>query len=306
MPASSRSVSAVASLLLMFASAAPALAQSTSPGWMYTMNMTTDSGGKRSSMATKYQVTDQKLRMEFVQVSGMAGAAAAEGMVQILDDRDSSMAMLMPGQHMVMVMHLSEMLGNMPGIRAQMMPKIEQHLTANRTEDLGAGERILGHATHRYRVTQAGTMDVTVAGRTCTRKIDSVNELWMAPDVDLMPTMRTMMKHYDSALGVGTGASDVRAAGSDLKGTALRTITKSAGLDAQGRAITVTSTIEFVEMSQAPISASVFTLPADYQTMDMGKMMADIPAGVMDSVMAQQASKGQNVTQNAICGVGAP
>jgi hypothetical protein len=274
---------------------------------MYTMNMTTDSGGaKRSSMAMKYQVTDQKLRMEFVQVSGMATAAAAEGMVQILDDRDSSMTMVMPGQHMAMVMHLSETLGNMPGMSAQMMPKVEQHITSNRTEDLGAGERILGHATHRYRVTQAGTMDVTVAGRTCTRKIDSVNELWLAPDVDLAPAMRTVMKHYGSAIGAGTGASDIRAVGSDLKGTALRTITKSAGLDAQGHPIAVTSTIEFVEMSQAPISASVFAVPADYQSMDMRKIMADIPAGMMDSVMAQQASKSENATQKAICGVGAP
>lgn len=302
----SRSASAVASLVLALAAAGPALAQ-TSPGWMYTMNMTVDSGGaKRSSVAMKYQVTDRKLRLEFVQVSGLAGAADAEGMAQILDDRDSSMTMLMTQQHMAMVMHFGGMMTSMLGGREGLTPKIEQHVTSRHTEDLGAGERILGHDTHRYRVTQTGTVDVTTGGRTCTRAIDSVDELWMAPDVDLLPAMQTMMKHYDSALGGSVGPRDARGAGADLKGTALRTISKSTGVDAMGRRVPVTTTMEYVEMSQAPIAASVFAVPADFQTMDMRKMMADIPAGVMDSAMAEGATKARSAQQNGVCGTGTP
>ena len=176
--------------------------------------------------------------------------------------------------------------------REGLTPKIEQHLTSRHTEDLGVGERILGHATHRYRVTQTGTVDVTTSGRTCTRAIDSVDELWMATDVDLLPAMQTMMKHYDSAIGGSSRPRGARGAGADLKGTAIRTISRSTAVDATGRIVPVTTTMEYVEMSQAPIAASVFTVPADFQTMDMRKMMADIPAGVMDSAMADWRGEG--------------
>lgn len=302
MPSLSRLMSAFA-LLLVAAIVAPASAQGTSPGWMYTINMSTDSGGKRSSMAMKYQVTARKLRLEFVQVSGMGGASTAEGMAQILDDADSSMTMMMPAQHTAMVMHLNEMLGNMPGMRTGMTPKIVSHVTSSSTEDLGAGERILGHATHRYRVTTAGTMDLTLMGRTCTRTIDAVTDRWMATDVDLLPAMMTMVKHFQSVAGLGDVFGDVSGhSTSELKGTALRTVSRTTATDAKGKVVPVTSTAEYVEMSQAPIAASVFAVPADYQTMDMRKMMADMPAGMMDSAMAKAGAQQQEHSANTLCG----
>lgn len=301
MPASSRLVSATASLLVIVATAAPA---QTSPGWMYTTNVTIDSGtAKRSSMAMKYQVTARNLRMEFVQVSGMAEAGLVEGMTQILDDRDSSMTTVMPAQHMAMVMHLNDLLGNSPGFRAAMTPKIEPHVTSSNVEDLGAGERILGHATHRYRITTTGTIDVTIMGRTCTKRTDGVEEMWMAPDVDLMPAMQTMMKHYGSSTGAGVpDLQQLGASGPHLKGTALRTVSRTAATDATGKAVPVTTTTEYVELSQAPIAASVFVVPADYQIMDTRKLMADIPAGVMDSVMAKAKVDGQEGGLKNLCG----
>jgi len=304
MPSASRPVSALASVLLVVAIAASATAQSASPGWMYTTNITIDSGGaKRSSMALKYQVTARNLLMEFVQVSGMAEMGIVEGMTQILDDRDSSMTTVMPAQHMAMVMHLSDLLGSAPGMRAAMTPKIEPHVTSSNVEDLGPGERILGHATHRYRITTTGTMDVTIMGRTCTKRTDAVEEMWMAPDVDLMPAMQTMMKHYGTSTGVAApDLQQLGASGPHLKGTALRAVSRTTAADATGKAVPVTTTTEYVEMSQAPIAASVFVVPADYQIMDTRKLMAEIPAGVMDSVMAKAKADGQEGGLKNLCG----
>jgi hypothetical protein len=55
-------------------------------------------------------------------------------------------------------------------------------------------------------------------------------------------------------------------------------------------------------MSQAPIAASVFAVPADYQIMDMRRLMADIPAGVMDSAMAKAKADGQESSLKNMCG----
>lgn len=63
-------------------------AQSTVPGWTYTMNITYDSGtgpANRGSMAMRYLTSANNLRMEIVQVAGAANAATAG--VSVMDMR---------------------------------------------------------------------------------------------------------------------------------------------------------------------------------------------------------------------------
>src|SRR5665213_2577379 len=171
-----RLLPAVAAVLAVVSHARPVVAQAALPGWSYTMNMTTDSGrgAPSSSFAMKQQVTDRFLRMEFVQVSGSSSMASIEGMYQVFDGVDSTMTMVMPSQHMVTVMGLSMM--QLPALSAK--PAIATHLTRSDLEDLGAGERISGHATRHVRMTTAGTMDMTIMGQTCTQRLESVSDMW--------------------------------------------------------------------------------------------------------------------------------
>lgn len=177
-----RPLLALAAVLAVASDSRPVAAQSALPGWSYTMNMTTDSGrgAPPSSVAMRQQVTDRFLRMEFVQVSGSSSMASIEGMYQVFDGVDSTLTMVMPSQHMATVMGLSMM--QLPALSAK--PGIAWHLTRSDLEDLGAGERISGHATRHVRVTTAGTMDMTIMGQTCTKRLESVSDMWIAPDVD--------------------------------------------------------------------------------------------------------------------------
>src|SRR5262249_18455745 len=95
-----------------------ALAQDRQTGWTYTMNVTTDSGdaARRSSMATRHQVMGLKARMEFVQVSNDANGAAAEGVYQIFNGADSTVTMVMPGQHMATIVSFSGLGITMPAL----------------------------------------------------------------------------------------------------------------------------------------------------------------------------------------------
>lgn len=246
--------------------------------------------------------------MEFVQISGVGEVGSAEGMSYVVDDRDSSLTMFMPDQHTAMVTDMGAVLGSASAMRSGMTPKFTQHLTTNRMDDLGPGERILGHATHRYRLTTAGTMDVTIQGETCTKPVDAVSEMWMADDVDLMPVMQAMTKHF-SAVGevanMTQAASDAAKAlppGFPTKGTALRTVSRSTARGADGKTVPVTSTTEYVEMSQAPIPNSIFAVPSDYKVMDARKMMANLPAGVLDSSMTSTVAGMGESMKKAMCG----
>jgi len=176
---------------VLIASASGAQAPTTVPGWTVTTNITTDSGdGRRSAVALRKQVTARNLRLEFVQMSGFAGAQSIEGTYTILDTVDSTMTSVMPAQHMATVMGLGFLDPSKTGFALG-----EQHLTRSNLEDLGDGEVILGHATHHYRLTTAGTGDVTMMGQTCRTRLDAVSEMWIAPDVDFGPELEASMKH---------------------------------------------------------------------------------------------------------------
>ncbi len=117
-------------------------------------------------------------------------------------------------------------------------------------EDLGAGETILGHPTHKYRVkstSAAGGEDVT--------------ELSVATD---MPGADGVFKRMGESFGgqAGGGASkcvgDVMAS-KMMKGFPLKVVSNAGGK---------TSTMEATRAEKISFDGSEFEIPAGFQTMD--------------------------------------
>ncbi|MDB4875333.1 MAG: hypothetical protein JWM41_1779 [Gemmatimonadetes bacterium] len=289
-----------AALLALFAAmpSGSAAAQTRVPGWLYTMNITADSGsqGHRGSMAVRYQVTAQSLRTEYVQISGNSGEArGAEGLYTIMNDADSTMTTVMPSQRLASITNPSAMFGT---IRPA-MPSVKRHVATSGIEDVGDGGFILGHATHHYRVTTTGAIEVTLDGQACTRDVGGVSDTWIAPDVDLDPAMKLTLGHFSAVLGSEAIAQSISDAATGLpKGLALRTISKHTEADAHGVPRTVTTTTEYVELSRAPIDVAVFRVPADYKVMDMRKLSARMPPELLDSIMSSRPSP----AADALCG----
>lgn len=256
-------------------------------GWTYTMNMTTDSGGtaKRSSMATRYSAIPGKVRTEFVQVSNNPSASMIEGAYQVLNAADTTVTMIMPQQHSAMIMSIGSALSKMGPT------KYESHVTQSHVEDLGVGERILGHPTRHVRVTSAGTLDITIGGESCTASLNSTSEMWIAPDVDLREMFESYSRVYRSIIDQEPEVS-ADASSTLPHGTALRTITRKPGVTADGRPTTVTTTMEFVELTHGPIDPVQFAPPPGMQVMDMRAMMKDIPADALDAAMAKAKQSG--------------
>jgi hypothetical protein len=264
--------------LALTVAAAPLSAQKQVPGWMYTMNMTTDSGGAThtSNIAMRYAVTDSKLRQEFLQIAGMGETGGAEGMYMIMSVGDSTMTMVMPNQRMASIIAMP-----MSGAMNMANIKFTPHLNT-KVEDMGDGGRLFGHATHHYRVTTSGTIDRTLAsGRVCSMRSDGVNEMWIAPDLDIMPAAKMMLKQF----GMTDLDSLARQAGSSAipKGVPLRMIMRHGN---------VTSTMEYRDIAHTTFDPSYFEVPAGFQTMDMRKMAAMVPKEMMDSIQKSVEDKG--------------
>lgn len=297
MLASLRHVLSLALLLPLGASYAGA--QARSDGWTYTMNITIDSGNadRRISMAIRQQITASRFRMEHVQVSGMSAGNGAEGMYTIINDADSTMTSVIPGQRVATVMGL----GTIFGVGAAMRPTMTSHVTTTAMEDLGPGDKILGHATRHFRYATAGTIDMTIMGQTCSQRVDGTTEVWLAPDVDLLPAMSAAAKHFGN-MGAVDALGDQFQLGTKMpiKGAALRTISTNRHLDSAGHTTTVTSTMELVELQHGPLDAAIFTAPSDYNVMDMREMMKQLPAGMLDSTM----KSGMSASVRNLCNAG--
>jgi hypothetical protein len=128
-------------------------------------------------------------------------------------------------------------------------------------------------------------MQVTFgAGETCTKQLNAVTEMWIAPDVDLQPAIQAAVAHYGRAASLDQLANPVPGTPVAMpKGTALRVISTTTKPDGHGKNVTVTSKIDIVDFAQGPVDNSVFAVPSDYKTMDMRTMMPKLPQGTLDS-----------------------
>lgn len=268
-------------LLVVGASTARGQAKSALPGWTITTNMTVDSGGvgHATSLAIKQQVTTRNLRLEYVQMSGYSAPMSIEGMYTIIDAVDSTMTSIMPSQHIATVMGfdmLSQVKTPFSGA--------EQNLTRSDLEDLGDGGSVNGRATRHYRLTTAGTMTLNLAGEKCTTRMDNVTEMWIASDVDLGPAFAAAAKQFGVTADVVKNTPNRGVAPAAMpKGTALRSISKRSATDPTGKPITITTTTDVIDFAQTNLDPAVFALPTDVQTMDMRKLLAQMPAGMLDS-----------------------
>jgi hypothetical protein len=229
----------------------------------------------------------------------MAGAAAAEGMYQVISAADSTILMVMPSQHMATIMNIGTTLTSVAGPM-----KFESHIAQSHMDDLGAGERILGHPTHHVRVSSEGTIDITMSGQSCTAELNTIAEMWIAPDVDLREALESSLSTYNAVLG-GNGVEIPTATRSSLPpGTSLRTISKTTRPNAEGRMTTVTKTMEYVELARGPLDPALFAAPAEVKVMDMRKLMGDLPAGMLDSAMRETKSKVDSSAGNICKSIG--
>jgi hypothetical protein len=265
--------------------------QAAKEGWTLTMRTSSDSGGAPILKTTmRIQTYGQRIRVEML--DGAAGAASGGGYM-LATAGDSTVISVAPARHTAMTMSRA-IFGR------EVTPRFEPaDVKVDRVEHLGPGERLLGHATTRYRITESWTTKISLANESCTRHVTRTAEMWIAPDIDLTGALEGVAK----ALGRGGPADNYANALTSVrsermpKGTALRTVAKTS--DAPG-APQRTTTTEFVELTHAAIDTTLFVVPADYSRMDQATIMASLPRGATNSGLRDIGQR----AMRAMCGQG--
>jgi hypothetical protein len=231
---------------------APAPPRGSVDGWTLTVKSTVDSGrsAKPRVSISRYRVTARTARTDTERLDAAPSLEAVGNPVMLVDDSAHTTTQISERQRSAAVIagsfNTDVTLSVDPTSRFIVSPTMT-------IRDLGAGERILGHATHKYSVSTAAVSRTTFGGRPCRRTIDSVEQLWVAADLPREERLRNYVRDVHVNLNVQHGAvpdsmARLRAKRERLiNGFVLRSITTSKAPDATGVVRTTTTTLEVTE-----------------------------------------------------------
>jgi hypothetical protein len=277
------------------ATAAAPHATPVADGWKFKWKVSSDmKGGAPPSMDVL--MVPGKARMDFV---GPPSPGMKPGSYVILDAENASMIIVSPAEKSATVMETGSLASALNAVGQIGLIKMEFSNVKSNLEDLGAGERILGHPTHHYRITRSYYLKVSVLGRTSQGTTNSVTDAWLAGDVR-DKVFETWAQNFASSLSGLTG--DGFKQFSELeknapKGFPLRQIIKTTQTNDKGETQTSTVTSEVEELSQTPIDASAFEIPKDYKVVDMKAMTAEMRKEMEKAKADCEKEKGKGASE---------
>lgn len=242
---------------------------------------------------TTVRVLDGKARIDVVR----GGAAnVAEGGWMLVDADAGSMSIVDPAKKRVMVMDsLASLAGGMADMGMMQMTVTD---TSSRVEDLGAGEQVLGLATHKYRVRIGYTMNMTVMGKTMPMRTEQESVVQMSEDATLQATgFEAFEKAFRSSMG-GLGGAEAAKVIAALNANRPKGFPMSQDMQLRnirnGDTTTVHNTMRVTELVRGGVSESDFVVPAGYQRNDVGASMRDMKARSA-AAMQQAGEAGERV-----------
>lgn len=269
-----RSLLAPVGALALLAATPVTLADGWRFAWRISVTEASDPRTKQygqPSMAV--QMVPGKIRMDFTGESG----AGKQGKGYMLFDADAgTMALVNPDEKTAMMMDPSS-LGVAAGAVGGVL-KMDVTDMKFAVQDLGAGERILGRATHKYRITRAYTMSMSVFGKKMKSANESVIDAWMSNEMIADKSWEAWADRFSRGMGRLGGEAGRKLMESEKeypRGVPLKQIIKSTDTDDKGKVTTSTSTMEMVELKKTSLDAALFEIPADYQVVDTKQAIAE-------------------------------
>jgi len=249
-------------------------------GWTFTWSITSETAdGKADNRGVppsmKVSMVPGKARIDYV---GDVPRGQKKGTYLIIDAEKGDFIMVSPEDKSAVIMDPSALAGAMSAVGATGLVKMEVSDVNTQVEKLGAGDRLLGHPTTRYRVTRDYKMDVSVMGRHNRTTHHSVGEAWFATDNFIEDRVfSAWSKNFAGSMQgmVGDSFKKLMEAEEKVpKGIMMKQVVTSTDTDEKGKARTGTMTMEMTELQKGSLDASLFEVPGSYKVTDMKAQMA--------------------------------
>jgi hypothetical protein len=251
---------------VLVVSARGASAQSKVDGLIITIKSSVDSGngGPPHESSSRWRIGKERVRMEVA-----SGAVQnTNGAYVFLDPLLGRTTSVLPERRVAMLMASpGEMFAGMKiAFRMDLVGTPKYAL-----EDLGAGEPMLGHATHHYRQTLDYAVEISIGQEKCRRTTRTSTEIWAAPDVAMGTVARAALDGRTMGFVVeGDAKQKIESLmGHRITGERLRSRQTTIGTGSDGTLRRISATMEITELTHEPLDASLFEIPAGYTMSDM-------------------------------------
>jgi len=259
------------------------------PGLTMKMRLSVDSaGGLASNTTLSMETAGDRMRMWF----NGAGGSPLEGIYVLYDGSAGTMSTVLPASRQVTVTRMEDLAGGM-------MPIMKMALKGDAAIDVadrGAGDAILGRATHRYHLSVAYTVTLKLGDVSCDRVVTQDEDIWSSADVTLSDGLH---RAFRNALGGSFSMLDALKVNTMLHekipGLWLRSSGTTTTRLASGSTETVKGSAELTELAAAPIDPARLVPPKDFQILDIAAMMANIDPALMAGAVS-------DATRAKLCG----
>lgn len=260
-------VAAVAAVATLAATPVPR-----AEGWTFTWKVTESSDPRAAQPSVSVQMIPGKMRWTFLdRQQGMP----AKGYM-LLDADKSSMAMVNPEDKTAITMDAADLGMGMGAVGSFIKMDVTDPKVS--VEALGAGERMLGRATQKYRVTRSYRMQMQVFGKKLSSQHESVTDLWVSTDLPMDKSWEAWTDRFArgaSRLGGDAARKLVDAERDYPKGIALKSIVDATETDDKGKVTKSRTVMEMTELKRSNLDAALFDIPADYKVTDMKEVVAE-------------------------------
>ncbi len=151
-------------------------------------------------------------------------------------------------------------------------PMVKFHVLNDRirSDEIGAGPRLLGYATEQVRITQQFDVHIVALGFDGgTEHHTVVTDYWVSPGLYLGNNpLLALLEHAGTAMAQTDAdfvQSEESARAKALQGTPLRTVVKVTTVDDKGKSKTETRTIEITSLKIGAQPAGLFEVPSGYR-----------------------------------------
>jgi hypothetical protein len=262
-------------------------------GWSF-IRKTTSSNPRVPQTEMQVRLLQHRARIDYLKpMPGMR-----KGTYILLDAEKQQLILVSPEEKTATVVPAGGLAAALGAVGQTGLMKIEVTDVSVAVDDVGPGEPILGHPTHRYRLDQKSTMSVSAMGFRRTSKNATTTELWMTTDVPSSEAraFEEFNRNFAGSLG-GLGGEGLRTLQEEIQrkmpaGFALRQVATVNETDQGGKTTTTTTTTEVTEFREVALEPSLFEVDPRFRIIDMSAPADSVKKAMEDEKAACEKEKG--------------
>lgn len=230
-----------------------------------------DSNGTVVTTKVEVRVDGENTRIDFRELDGPGVPGMGEGGHLVSTDGGKTLFIVNPQEKTYMAMSSSAMLPAAGSVESVMAQTVSIRFDRPKVEDLGSapGETMHGFTTTKVKRRVSYDMGLEILGMEAVSHVDSEQEMWLTTEIP-DAGFGVWMRSEPPATGIDGLDEVIASQATSIKGSLLKSITRTRTSEAKGKRTSVTRTVqEVTAVEEVELDLGLFVIPANYERVDM-------------------------------------